>query len=107
MTLTLVIKYIKTYWMSSIFFGYMIVTTLLKAFTSIDITIPCINYLVTGHTCYGCGMTTAVTHLLRFDIRAAFETNALVFIVLPVLGYLIVRHWQQFKNEQQQKSYVD
>ena len=105
MTLKLGIKYLKTYWISTAFFGYMILTTILKAFTSIDMTIPCLNYYFTGHTCWGCGMTTAAVYLLKLDVRAAIETNPLVFIVLPTLTFLIVRHWRRFKAEQLSKGF--
>lgn len=92
--------YFKTYWLSTAFFGYLVMSTLLKSFTSIDLTIPCFIKYFTGHKCLGCGLTTAVTHLLRLDFQAAFKANALVFIVLPALGYLFIRHWLTFQRKQ-------
>lgn len=97
----LFIRYIKKYSLTVVLLMYLGGTTVLKAFTQIDITIPCLIKLFTGHSCYGCGLTTAVTHLLKFEIHEAYEANALVFIVLPVLLILIVRHWMVFRHEQE------
>lgn len=79
----------------------MILTTILRSYTEIDMTIPCLIRYYTGHRCYGCGMTSAATHLLRLDFYAAFQANALVFVVLPLMGVLLVRHWHQFAKTQQ------
>jgi len=101
MKIKLIISYLKTYWLTATFFAYMGGATIFKTYTSFDITVPCMIRYSTGHSCYGCGLTTAVTHLLRLDISAAYLANPLVFIVLPTLGFLLVRHWLRFKREQQ------
>jgi len=95
----LFISYIRTYWITTSLVGYMIGATILKTFSSIDITIPCLIKYTTGHSCYGCGLTTAVTHILKFDIQSAAKANALVFVVLPILFFLILNHWRKFIKE--------
>lgn len=96
-TIKQLLTYVRVYWMTATLLLYMAITTLLSSYSSFDFTVPCFIKYFTGHACYGCGLTTAVTHLLRMDPVAAYQANALVFIVLPVLCFLIVRHWLRFQ----------
>lgn len=48
----------------------------------------CLSVLLFDASCYGCGITRAIQHLIHFDISTAYELNKLSFIVLPVLFYL-------------------
>jgi uncharacterized protein DUF2752 len=41
---------------------------------------------LTGYTCPGCGTTRALHQLLHGNFLAAFELNALLVVVLPVLA---------------------
>ncbi|WP_422362457.1 DUF2752 domain-containing protein [Reichenbachiella sp.] len=79
-------------------------STILKAFTSLDLTIPCLIKLITHNDCYGCGLTTAATHLLQFQPKLAYEANALVFVILPLLGFLMIKHLRDFIKDQQEQS---
>jgi hypothetical protein len=97
----LIILYLKTNQLTVVFLSYMVGATLLKSYTAIDITFPCLIQYVTGHECYGCGLTTATAYLLKLDIPAAFEANALVFVVLPALLLMLIRHWLNFQQNQQ------
>lgn len=92
----LIIKYIKNYFLSILFFGYLIISVILKALSKIDITISCPIKYVTGKECLGCGLTEAATNLLKLKISLAWQSNPLVFIVLPVLLFLVIRHWREF-----------
>lgn len=47
--------------------------------------IPCIFKLITGFKCPGCGITTMFTHLMQLDFLKAFESNKMLFILLPIL----------------------
>jgi len=96
--LKLLFSYLKTYWITASLLGYMVVSTTMLSMTSIDLTIPCVIRYCTGEKCYGCGLTTASMHLLRLDLQSAFEANPLIFILLPWLIFLIVRHWITFKK---------
>jgi hypothetical protein len=48
----------------------------------------CLFKNVTGHECYGCGMTRAVLSAMHFQFENAFRFNKLVVIVLPLLIYI-------------------
>lgn len=48
----------------------------------------CLYKNITGHECYGCGMTRAVLSAIHFKFADAYNYNRLVLIVLPVLTYL-------------------
>jgi hypothetical protein len=49
---------------------------------------PCTFWVVTGHGCPGCGLTTSVSHMAHGDVVAAFLANpmGIVFFVLFVVG---------------------
>lgn len=47
----------------------------------------CIWYLLTGHKCLGCGMTTAMVYLLQGKFMLAYKSNHLIIIVAPILLY--------------------
>ena len=51
--------------------------------------IPCVFNLITGLRCPGCGITHMAVNLLRLDFAAAFSSNRAVFVMLPVLAYLL------------------
>jgi hypothetical protein len=55
----------------------------------------CLSVILFDQTCYGCGMTRALMHLLHLQIETAAMYNKLVFIVLPLL--LIVWAQELFK----------
>lgn len=46
---------------------------------------------LTGYYCPGCGMTRLVYALTHGDAGTAFGLNPLLFVLLPVFGYLYVR----------------
>jgi hypothetical protein len=48
----------------------------------------CLYKNITGHECYGCGMTKAIFSAIHFNFTDAFYYNKLVIIVLPVLIYI-------------------
>ena len=45
----------------------------------------CISVLLFDTTCYGCGMTRAIQHLIHFDFEEASHFNKMSFVVLPIL----------------------
>ena len=57
----------------------------------------CLFKSITGHECYGCGMTRAILSAIHFHFADAFLYNKLYLIVLPVLIYVwakkIVNLW--------------
>ncbi|WP_243719421.1 DUF2752 domain-containing protein [Actinomadura sp. KC06] len=46
---------------------------------------------MTGYYCPGCGMMRLVHALTHGDVGTAFGFNPLVFVLLPVFGYMFVR----------------
>lgn len=68
---------------------YMLVSVILKSLTSIDISIPCLWLTLFDFECPGCGITTALTYILRLDFERAYEANKLILILLPAaMSYL-------------------
>jgi hypothetical protein len=51
----------------------------------------CLYKNLTGHECYGCGMTRAIFSAMHFRFTEAFTYNRLYIIVLPLLMYLWVK----------------
>ncbi|WP_245667844.1 DUF2752 domain-containing protein [Actinomadura macra] len=51
----------------------------------------CPFLFLTGYYCPGCGATRLVHALAHGDVGTAFGLNPVVFLLLPVLGYLYVR----------------
>ena len=55
----------------------------------------CPILLVTGARCAGCGMTTALYKLLKWDIAGAFQANPLIFVVLATAVAALVLYVRQ------------
>jgi hypothetical protein len=45
----------------------------------------CLSQFILHTSCYGCGISRAMMHLLHFDLQAAMAYNKLSLIVLPLL----------------------
>lgn len=56
----------------------------------------CLSIVLFNKTCYGCGMTRAIQHLIHFEFKKAFEFNPLSLIVLPLSVYMII--WETKKR---------
>ena len=50
---------------------------------------PCLIHKTTGLYCWGCGGQRAFHALLHGEFRRAFQCNALIFLVLPLLGVVL------------------
>ena len=48
----------------------------------------CLFKLITGHECWGCGMTRAFNALFELDFQKAYNLNPRVIIVAPLLIYI-------------------
>lgn len=81
----------------ALYFGISIV---LQMAFSVNIMIPCLWKTIFNIKCPGCGLTTALISLIRFDIAGAYSANPLIFVVLPsVIFYItprIIRHKTYF-----------
>jgi hypothetical protein len=45
----------------------------------------CLSVLFFDTTCYGCGITRAIQHLIHLDFAEASHFNKMSFVVLPLL----------------------
>ncbi|MDR2424068.1 MAG: DUF2752 domain-containing protein, partial [Prevotellaceae bacterium] len=48
----------------------------------------CLFKNLTGHECWGCGITRATISAIQFDFTAAFQYNKLIVAVFPLLVYV-------------------
>ena len=59
----------------------------------------CVSQLLLGQSCYGCGMTRAIMHLIHLDFIVAYEFNRLSFIVFPLLSFVWAKEvWVHIKR---------
>ena len=47
----------------------------------------CLSVLLLDKSCYACGMTRAMQHLIHLDFSTAWEFNKLAFVVFPLLSF--------------------
>jgi hypothetical protein len=76
-------KYIFDNKIISIVGVYFLFSSVLKLVTDIDICIPCVWKTMFDIQCLGCGLTTAFISLLEFDLMKAYESNWLIYVILP------------------------
>lgn len=60
----------------------------------------CLFKNITGHECWGCGMTRAITSVIQLHFENAFHYNKLVLFVFPILLYLWAKTLLNLKNQQ-------
>ena len=58
-----------------------------------DVFLPCPFRLATGWLCPGCGTQRAVHLFLHGDFLAAFHSNPLAVILVPLVGYIFVEYF--------------
>ena len=80
----------------ALYFGISIV---LQMAFSVNIMIPCLWKTLFHTECPGCGLTTALISLLRFDIAGAYSANPLIFIVLPSVIFYIIKDFRRYASE--------
>ena len=59
---------------------------------------------LTGIICPGCGSTRGLHHLLHGDIEKALLLNPLMFLLVPVLIFALVRHTNAVVTGQELKG---
>lgn len=71
---------------------------------SLGIESICIWHLVTGHKCWGCGITTAIVYMLSGKTILAYKTNPFVIIIAPLLLCCWINYIQKvFKQTKESK----
>ena len=69
------------------------------------ISIPCIFFEITGFKCPGCGVTHMFTSAARFEWKAAFMSNPLLFVLVPLfcifmaIKLLFMPDWLEMKSK--------
>lgn len=58
--------------------------------------IPCFFNLITGLHCPGCGVSRMCIALLQLDFATAFQSNAYLMVIVPVLLALGAGKWAQY-----------
>lgn len=58
--------------------------------------IPCLFNLITGLHCPGCGASRMCIALLQLDFATAFQSNAYLMVIVPVLLVLGAGKWAQY-----------
>ncbi|MFM7725457.1 MAG: DUF2752 domain-containing protein, partial [Flavobacteriales bacterium] len=74
-------------------------SSILVAFFDIDICLPCIWKSIFDVQCPGCGLTTAFVSLLKLDFYKAYESNVLIFVLLPAGIYYSIKDLLQFARK--------
>ena len=92
-----IIKYIARNKIFAFVSFYILFSALLKATLEIDICIPCLWKSIFRFQCPGCGLTTAFISLLELDLRKAYESNRLIFIIVPFGFYYLSHDFIKFK----------
>ena len=54
--------------------------------------LDCPFRVMTGFNCPGCGTTRGLHRLLHGDIVGAFQFNPIMFLLLPILLFVLIRH---------------
>lgn len=91
-----IIKYITINKITVLLGSYFIFSAILKATTCIDVCIPCLWKTIFGFHCPGCGLTTAFIGLMELDFRKAFESNSIIFILVPLGVYYFAKDYVRF-----------
>lgn len=92
-----IVKYIIKNKILAIVGFYFLFSSILKATLDIDICIPCIWKSLFNTSCPGCGLTTAFISIIELDFKNAFETNWLIYLILPIGIYYIIKDFTTFK----------
>ncbi|MDG1158415.1 MAG: DUF2752 domain-containing protein [Flavobacteriales bacterium] len=90
--------YFKSRWPYFLVVIYSLFALVLWFANGTDIMIPCIYTSISGYNCPGCGLTRAVILLLQFELKAAWQMNPLIFIVVPAISYFVIKDIISFKH---------
>lgn len=77
---------------------YFISSVLIVSFFNVDIMFPCLSKLILDTKCWGCGLSTAFGQLLKLDIEEAYRSNPIVFVILPILLWIIIKDYIKFNK---------
>ena len=80
-----------------------------KIYIKFNVGIPCLFKLITGYDCPGCGITRCLFSLINFDIKSAFNYNALVTILIVpfMVYYCYVNYCYVLSKDNRLKKYIN
>jgi hypothetical protein len=93
----MIIKYLYINRYYTIAISYFLLSILLKMHGIVDITIPCFFSYVFDLHCPGCGLTRAFIEILRLNFKEAWSYNPIIFIIIPSMGYFIIKDYFKYK----------
>ena len=79
--------------------SYQILALHLSDRLGISMAIPCLFTLLTGHHCWGCGLSRALWSLVQGDFLAAYRYNPSIYLLL---GFFIYRGIKMYLSGNQQ-----
>ena len=71
--------------------SYQILALHLSDRLGISMAIPCLFTLLTGHHCWGCGLSRALWSLVQGDFLAAYRYNPAIYLLLGFFIYLGIK----------------
>jgi len=78
---------------------YFFFSATLYVLVDIDLCIPCIWKTLFGFHCPGCGLTTAFISILELDLKKAFESNWLIFIIMPLGFFYFIQGYYKHRGK--------
>ena len=64
----------------------------------------CLIKNITGHECWGCGMTRAFFHLIHGEFTVAYAYNWRIVIVFPLFAWIVARAFvRQMRSHRSQR----
>jgi len=79
--------------------SYQILALHLSDRLGASIAIPCLFTLLTGHHCWGCGLSRALWSLFQGDFLTAYRYNPAIYLLL---GFFIYRGIKTYLSGNQQ-----
>lgn len=70
--------------------SYQILALYLADRLGTSIAIPCLFTLLTGHHCWGCGLSRAFWSLVQGDFLGAYHYNSTIYLVLGFFVFRVV-----------------
>lgn len=77
--------------------AYFVFSSILYAISGFNFTIPCIWNLMFDIHCPGCGLTAAFIDLLKFNPRGAWDSNPLIYLIIPIIVIYFFLDFRKFK----------
>lgn len=96
----LVLMYINNRKVILVVFCYFVFSIVGYLIFSVDFLIPCLFKTFFHFDCWGCGLTTAFIHLLKLDFIEAYQSNPIIFVVVPSLVLLCYKDVIKFYDTQ-------